>query len=71
MNDVNSWMRRFLRSIGTLIVEDGEDVLPTSMEPVGFEDFDSYLAPYVGDKAILSLLLVSRHCRISTTFDIA
>ena len=27
------------------------------MQPVGFEDFDSYLAPYVGDKAILSLLL--------------
>ncbi len=52
-------MRSFLKSIGTLIAEDGEDVLPTQMQPVGFDDFDSYLAPYVGDKAILSLLLVS------------
>ncbi len=32
-------------------------MLPTQMQPVGFDDFDSYLAPYVGDRAILSLLL--------------
>ncbi len=57
VHDVNFWMRSFLKSIGTLIAEDGEDVLPTQMQPVGFEDFDSYMASYVGDKAILSLLL--------------
>ncbi len=59
IHDVNFWMRSFLKSVGTLIAEDGEDVLPTQMQPVAFEDFDSYLKDYVGDTAILSLLLVS------------
>ena len=57
IHDVNYWMRSFMKSVGTLIAEDGEEVLPTQMQPVGFEDFDSYLSSYVGDKAILSLLL--------------
>lgn len=57
IHDVNFWMRGFMKAIGTLIAEDGEEVLPTQMQPVGFEDFDSYLASYVGDRAILSLLL--------------
>ncbi|XP_059085685.1 uncharacterized protein LOC131882533 isoform X3 [Tigriopus californicus] len=55
--DVNFWMKSFLKSIGTLIEEDGEDVTPTQMQPVSFDDFNSYLGPYVGDRAILSLLL--------------
>lgn len=50
-------MKSFLKSIGTLIEEDGEDVTPTQMQPVSFDDFNSYLGPYVGDRAILSLLL--------------
>lgn len=55
--DVNFWMKSFLKSVGTLIMEDGEDTLPTSMTPVTTSDFDSYLTKYVGDKAILALLL--------------
>ena len=56
-HDVNHWTKSFLRNIGTLIEEDGEEVLPTTMQPVSVEDFNSYLAPYVGDQAILALLL--------------
>ena len=41
----------------TFYIEDGEDTLPTTMTPVTIDDFDSYLTKYVGDKAILSLLL--------------
>ena len=36
---------------------EGEDVLPTQMQPVQLEDFDSCLGRYVGDEAILTLLL--------------
>ena len=36
---------------------EGEDVLPTLMQPVQLEDFDSCLGKYVGDEAILALLL--------------
>ena len=35
----------------------GEDVLPTQMQPVQLQDFDEYLAKYVGDNSILALLL--------------
>ena len=45
VNDVNFWMKRFLMNIGILIEEDGEDVLPTTMQPVSMEDFNSYLSP--------------------------
>ena len=45
INDVNLWMKSFLRNIGTLIEEDGEDVLPTQMQPLSIEDFDDYLSP--------------------------
>ena len=55
--DVDFWMRNFLKSVGTLIEEDGEETLPTTMTPVTLDDFNSYLTPYVGDKAILALLL--------------
>lgn len=55
--DVNFWMKSFLKSVGTLIAEDGEETLPTTMTPVTITDFDDYLSKYVGDKAILALLL--------------
>uniref|UniRef100_A0A7M5XCU2 Trehalose-6-phosphate synthase n=1 Tax=Clytia hemisphaerica TaxID=252671 RepID=A0A7M5XCU2_9CNID len=57
VTDVDFWMKRFLTNIGTLIQEDGEEVLPTKMQPLSIEDFNSYLAPYVGDRALLALLL--------------
>ena len=55
--DVDFWMKSFLKSVGNLIAEDGEETLPTTMTPVTISDFDSYLGPYVGDKATLALLL--------------
>jgi len=55
--NVEHWMRSFLKAIGSLIEEDGEDVLPTQMQPVQLQDFDEYLAKYVGDNSILALLL--------------
>lgn len=57
IHDVDYWMKSFLKSIGTLIEEDGEDILPTQMQPITLTDFDSYLGKYVGQKAILALLL--------------
>jgi trehalose 6-phosphate synthase/phosphatase len=42
-------MSSFLKNIGTVILEDGEEVLPTTMQPVTLDDFESYLAPYVGN----------------------
>ena len=39
------------------LAEDGEETLPTTMTPVNIADFDSYLTPFVGDKATLALLL--------------
>ena len=46
IHDVNFWMRGFLKNIGTLIEEDGEEVLPTQMQPLSIEDFNAYLSPY-------------------------
>jgi trehalose 6-phosphate synthase/phosphatase len=43
-------MSSFLKGIGTLIIEDGEEGLPTTMQPVTIEDFESYLGRYVGNK---------------------
>lgn len=42
--DVDYWMRSFLEAMATLISEDGDKVLPTSMQPVTFQDFDDYLS---------------------------
>lgn len=44
INDVDYWMRSFLKAMGTLIFEDGDDVLPTTMQPVTLQDFDDYLS---------------------------
>lgn len=57
VNNVDYWMKSFLKAIGTLIEEDGEEVLPTQMQPVQVQDFDGYLGKYVGQEAILALLL--------------
>jgi trehalose 6-phosphate synthase/phosphatase len=35
----------------------GEEVLPTQMQPLQFQDFEDYLAKYVGQDSILALLL--------------
>ena len=45
VHDVNFWMKSFLKNIGSLIEEDGEEVLQTQMQPLSIEDFNSYLAP--------------------------
>lgn len=65
-------MRRFLRSIGALTAgaqpprpedasqaasDEEESLLPSKMPSVALGDFDSYLAPFVGDTPKLSLLL--------------
>ncbi|KAK3920642.1 Bifunctional trehalose-6-phosphate synthase/phosphatase [Frankliniella fusca] len=57
INDVNFWMRSFLKAMGSLIYEDGEETLPTTMQPVTMDDFEEYLAKYVGTKHKLALLL--------------
>ncbi|KAI5711313.1 hypothetical protein M8J76_000490 [Diaphorina citri] len=57
VHDVNYWMRSFLKGMGTLITEDGDDVLPTTMQPVTLEDFDEYLSKYIGTTNKLALLL--------------
>ena len=36
---------------------EGEEVLPTQMQPVQLEDFDSSLGRYVGSQGTLALLL--------------
>lgn len=43
-NDVDYWMHTFLKTMDTLIFEDGNNVSPTTMNPVTFQDFDNYLS---------------------------
>lgn len=43
-NDVKFWMRSFLEEMNTLIIEDGNNVLPTTMQSVTLLDFDDYLS---------------------------
>uniref|UniRef100_A0A1B6M5T0 Uncharacterized protein n=2 Tax=Graphocephala atropunctata TaxID=36148 RepID=A0A1B6M5T0_9HEMI len=56
LHDVDYWMKSFLKAMGSLIVEDGEDVLPTTMQPVTLDDFEEYLAKYIGDHKLALLL---------------
>ncbi|KAF4521294.1 hypothetical protein B566_EDAN002298 [Ephemera danica] len=56
-HDVNFWMKSFFKAMGTLIVEDGEDVLPTTIAPVNMMDFDETLTDYIGSTSKLVLLL--------------
>ncbi|CAG7837219.1 unnamed protein product [Allacma fusca] len=55
--NVDYWMKSFLKAMGSLIAEDGEEVLPNTMAPVTMEDFDDYLSKYVGSTCKLALLL--------------
>ncbi len=43
--------------MGSLTIEDGDDVLPTTMTPLTLDDFDGILARYVGNEMKLALLL--------------
>ncbi|XP_054265178.1 uncharacterized protein LOC128988028 isoform X2 [Macrosteles quadrilineatus] len=54
--DVDYWMKSFLKAMGSLIVEDGEEMMPTTMQPVTLDDFEEYLAKYVGDHKLALLL---------------
>jgi len=54
--DVEYWMKSFLKAMGSLIAEDGEEVLPTTMQPVTLDDFEEYLAKYIGDHKLALLL---------------
>lgn len=47
VNNVNFWMKSFLEAMDTLISEDGNDVLPTTVQPVTFQNFDNYLSKYI------------------------
>lgn len=53
-NDVNTWMRSFLKAMGSL---EEDDVGLTLMQPVTIDDFDEYLLHYIGYSHKLALLL--------------
>ncbi|XP_058126088.1 uncharacterized protein LOC131287999 [Anopheles ziemanni] len=53
-NDVNSWMRQFLKAMGSL---EEDDIGTTTMQPVSVDDFDDYLLNYIGYNHKLALLL--------------
>jgi trehalose 6-phosphate synthase/phosphatase len=57
IHDVNYWMKSFFKAMGTLIAEDGEEVLPTTIAPVTMMDFDEILTEYIGGNSKLVLLL--------------
>lgn len=58
LNDVNFWTMSFLSAMGSLYTpEDRDDVGSVSMPAVTLEDFDEYLAKYIGDTHKLALLL--------------
>lgn len=56
LHDVNYWMKSFLKSMGSLMSGEDEE-LPTTMDPVTLDDFDEYLAKYIGSTLKLALLL--------------
>ncbi|ODN04256.1 Bifunctional trehalose-6-phosphate synthase/phosphatase [Orchesella cincta] len=55
--DVDYWMKSFLKEMGSLTVEDGDEVLPTTMTPLTMDDFEGILSKYVGNEMKLALLL--------------
>lgn len=57
LHDVDFWMKSFLKAMGSLIEEDGDEVRPTTMQPVTLDDFDEYLSKYIGHTHKLALLL--------------
>ncbi|XP_044749938.1 alpha,alpha-trehalose-phosphate synthase [UDP-forming] isoform X2 [Coccinella septempunctata] len=58
VNDVNFWTKSFLSAMGSLFTpEDRDDVGSIMMPAVTLDDFDEYLAKYIGDSHKLALLL--------------
>ncbi|XP_032515582.2 alpha,alpha-trehalose-phosphate synthase [UDP-forming] A isoform X2 [Danaus plexippus] len=55
-NDVDSWMKAFLKAMDSL-EEEADDIGATSMQPVTIDDFDEYLSKYIGYTQKLALLL--------------
>ncbi|XP_072939133.1 uncharacterized protein Tps1 isoform X2 [Epargyreus clarus] len=56
LNDVDSWMKAFLKAMDSL-EEDADDIGATTMQPVTIDDFDEYLSKYIGYTQKLALLL--------------
>lgn len=58
INDVNYWTRSFLSAMGSLIAQaDHDDIGAITMPAVTLDDFDEYLAKYIGNSHKLALLL--------------
>lgn len=43
--------------MGSLTLEDGDEVLPTTMTPLTMDDFEGILSKYIGNQYKLALLL--------------
>nr|ALE32750.1 trehalose-6-phosphate synthase 2 [Blattella germanica] len=59
-NDVNHWMRSFMQAMGSQFEKEEDDEMkgsPLKMQPVTVDDFDEYLADYIGEKNKVALLL--------------
>ncbi|XP_028040249.1 alpha,alpha-trehalose-phosphate synthase [UDP-forming] [Bombyx mandarina] len=56
LNDVDSWMKAFLKAMDSL-EEEADDLGATTMQPVTIDDFDEYLSKYIGYTQKLALLL--------------
>ncbi|KAL0831094.1 hypothetical protein ABMA28_001967 [Loxostege sticticalis] len=56
LNDVDSWMKSFLKAMDSL-EEETDDIGATSIPPVTIDDFDEYLSKYIGYTQKLALLL--------------
>lgn len=57
INDVNYWTKSFLSAMGSLITqEDHDEVGAVTMPAVTLDDFDEYLAKYIGNTHKLALL---------------
>lgn len=58
LNDVNYWTKSFLQAMGSLATQNGVDDIDTATIPaVTLDDFDEYLAKYIGNTHKLALLL--------------
>ncbi|XP_066150260.1 uncharacterized protein Tps1 isoform X1 [Euwallacea fornicatus] len=58
LNDVNYWTKSFLSAMGSLQTADDHDEVGSILMPaVTLDDFDEYLAKYIGNTLKLALLL--------------
>ncbi|KAJ8933916.1 hypothetical protein NQ314_013717 [Rhamnusium bicolor] len=58
LNDVDYWTKSFLSAMGSLLTqEDHDDIGSITMPAVTLDDFDEYLAKYIGNTHKLALLL--------------